>query len=203
MLRSLAQEDEPRCAPRLLPTGDPARIRPILVGPRSTGHCPTTATTTAKSGPTPPLTQHGLRQLRAPCSDLGRRRVGRGYGGRPRRPQPSQPAAAWPTAALHDLTRRTADAETHRHRTTTPDTDTWTLRRPHRTPDAWTGTCGHWTLAPDTGHRTLAEDADRVTKARPASEPPGPTTPSDRALARPKCSCGRRVQRSAAHAGSA
>jgi hypothetical protein len=71
--------------------------------------------------------------------------------------------------------------------------DTWTLRRPHRAPDTGrvdtghldaqtpapdTGhrSRGHWTLAPDTGRRTLAEDADRVTTARPASGPTGLTS---------------------------
>jgi hypothetical protein len=45
-------------------------------------------TTTAT--PTPPLAQHGLRQLRASGSDSGRRPAGRGYRpGRPRRLRPS------------------------------------------------------------------------------------------------------------------
>ena len=91
--------------------------------------------------------------------------------------------AACPTAALHDLT---SAGHSGRGNARTPDTghrtaDTWTLRRPHRTLDtgrldrhAWTGARGHWSLAPDTGRRTLAEDTDRVTKARPASAPPGP-----------------------------
>jgi hypothetical protein len=118
---------------------------------------------------------------------------------------PSHPAAC-PTAALQDLTSaghsargnaQTPDADTgRRHRTP----DTWTLRRPHRTPVPWTGKRGHW--SPDTGHRTLAEDVDRLTKARPASGPRPPRRATARWDAQP-CSCGRRLRRSAAHAGSA
>jgi hypothetical protein len=52
-------------------------------------------TTTAK--PTPPLAQHGLRQLRASGSDSGRRPAGRGYrAGRPRRLRPSSPCGCSP-----------------------------------------------------------------------------------------------------------
>jgi hypothetical protein len=129
-----------------------ARIRLILVGPRRPGHCPTTSATTAKSGPTPPLAQHGLRQLRAPCSDLGRRRVGRGYGGRPRRP--SHPSRRLPgppprstTSLRSDSGRgnaRTPDDHTgHRHLDAqTPAPDTGRLDRHVWTLDARTG---HWT----------------------------------------------------------
>src|SRR4029453_18912954 len=87
--------------------------------------------------------------------------------------------------------------------------DTWTLRRPYRTLDsgpvdrqAWTlvARTGHRT--PDTGHRTLAEDVDRVTKARPASGPPGPPRRATARWDAQPCSCGRRLRRSTAHAGS-
>jgi hypothetical protein len=122
--------------------------------------------------------------------------------GRPRR------VAAHRTAARYELpvrTQRTRECtDTGRpHRTPdtghrTPDTghpDTWTLRRPHRTLDT-----GRVDIARvDTGrsHRTLAEDADRVTKARPASGYPGPPR---RAAARWNAepySCGRCRRRSA------
>ena len=100
--------------------------------------------------------------------------------------------AACPTAALQDLTSaghsgrgntQTPDAHTG-HRT--PDSgrrtaDTWTLRRPRRTLDSGPVDRQGWTLVARTGHRTLdtrhrmlAEDVDRLTKARPASGPPGP-----------------------------
>src|SRR5512132_1939311 len=96
----------------------------------------------------------------------------------------------------------TADAGTDGHRTSTLDTgrwtpDAWTLRCPHRTLDssrvdghAWTR--GHWTLAPDTGHRTRAEDVEPVTKARPASAPPGLVRPAAARWDAQPCSCGQR-----------
>jgi hypothetical protein len=102
--------------------------------------------------------------------------------------------AACPTAALQDLpsaghsgrgNAQTPDANTGRqHRTA--DTGQRTpgrsdARTGHWTSAPWTGKRGHWSLAPDTGHRTpdtghrrLAEDVDRLTKARPASGPPWP-----------------------------
>src|SRR5215211_2278487 len=93
--------------------------------------------------------------------------------------------AACPTAALPDLTSaghsghgnaQTPDAHTGRR---TVDVGQRTpgrsdARTGHWTAVPWTGKRGHWSLAPDTGHRTLAEDVDRLTKARPASGPPGP-----------------------------
>ena len=53
---------------------------------------------------------------------------------------------------------------------------------------------------PDTGHRTLAEDVDRLTKARPASGPPGPPRRATARWDAQPCSCGRRLRRSTAHA---
>jgi hypothetical protein len=177
--RSLPQEAN--LAAHRLPTDErSSRIRPILVG-HAVDLAPAQPPprTTAKSKPAPPLAQHSLRQLRAPDSDSGRRRAGHGHGRRPRRPRPSQPCGGLPTAALPDLTsaghsgRRTAD--------------TWTLRRPHRTPDtgrvdshAWTlvARTEHWT--PDAG-RGRGQGDDGTAGIRTSWA----TTPSDRALGRP------------------
>jgi hypothetical protein len=202
MPRSLAQEGGPHCAPRLLPTGDP-RAHPAYPG--------RPAVDLATAQPFPRRRPSPGRRLRWPstaCASFEHHALTLAddgpvvdTAGDHADPRPSSRPAAWPTAALHDLTpvgQRTRErTDTGRpHRTPTPGRSD--ARTGHRT-----GTCGHWTLAPDTGRRTLAEDADRVTKARPASGSLGPTMPSDRALGRPKCSCGRRLQRSAAHAGSA
>jgi hypothetical protein len=62
--------------------------------------------------------------------------------------------------------------------------DTWTLRRPHRTPATWQAPVGHRTLAPDTGHRMPDTNVDTVTTAQPASGPPWPPG-SDRTPRRP------------------
>jgi hypothetical protein len=122
---------------------------------------------------------------------------------------PSHTAACH--AALQDLTSaghsgrgnaQIPDAHTGRR-----TADTWRsdARTGHWTPVPWTGKRGHWSLAPDTGHghRTLAEDVDRVTKARPASGPPGPPRRATARWDAQPCSCGRRLRRSTAHAGSA
>jgi hypothetical protein len=185
-----------------------ACTRPILVGHAvelATAQPP--PTTTARSKPTPRLAQHRLRQLQARGSDSGRRRAGHGRSGRPRRPRPSQPYgclphrhAPGPHFGGHSGrgNAQTPDADTGRR-----TADTWTLRRPHRTLDIGPVDRQAWTLVARTGHRTPAEDVDRLTKARPTSGPPGP---SRRATARwdaQPCSCGRRLRRSAAHAGSA
>jgi hypothetical protein len=102
----------------------------------------------------PPLAQQGLRQLRAPGSNLGQTTRCHGHGGRPRRSRPSQ-AVRLPAPPPHPVTSLpldTADVATHRHRTL----DTWTLRRPHRTPvtgqaPSDTGR-SHQTLGMDAGH---------------------------------------------------
>jgi hypothetical protein len=87
--------------------------------------------------------------------------------------------------------------------------------RRHRTPDSGhldaqtpAPDTGHrfrgqarWTLVARTGHRTLAEDVDRVTKARPASGPPGPPRRATVRWDAQPCSCGRRWRCSTAHAG--
>jgi hypothetical protein len=174
---------EPRCAPGSLPTNDP-RARVCTVGHAialATAQPP--PTTTAKSKPTPllPSTARASFERQAPTR-ADHEPVVDAAGDHADPGHPSR-AAACPTAALHDLTPA---GHSGRGNARTPDTgqrtaDTWTLRRPHRTLDtgrldrhAWTGTRGHWSLAPDTGRRTLAEDTDRVTKARPAAGPPGP-----------------------------
>ena len=156
-----------------------ARIQPILVGhPVDLAPLPTTSHDDDQVQVDPPLAQHGLRQLRGPGSNLGQTTRRRGHGGRPRRPRPSQPCGCRPTPRPRPHSALdTADAATHGHRT--PDAggrtvDTWTLRRPHRTPVTWTGPVEHRTLAPDAGHRMPDTNADTVTTAQPASGPPWP-----------------------------
>jgi hypothetical protein len=91
-------------------------------------------------------------------------------------PTPAIPACGClATAALHDLTSVGPSGRGHAR---TPDVGHWTpgrsdARTGHWTPGrsdartghwtrvAWTGTCRHWTLGPNTGRRTLAEEADR------------------------------------------
>jgi hypothetical protein len=207
-------------AHRLPPTNDP-RVHPAYRGrPRGrAGHCPTTSPddgqvqTDASAGPAPPAPASSTR-LRL------RQTTSRAWTQRATTPTPAIPAVrlpAPPPRSRTSLRPDTADAATHKHRTPTPgaDTgrrtaDTWTLRRPHRTLDigpvdrpAWTlvARTGHRT--PDTGHRTLAEDVDRLTEARPASGPPGPPRRATARWDAQPCSCGRRLRRSAAHAGSA
>jgi len=202
-------------AHRLPPTNHP-RVHPAyLVGHAvELATAPPPPTTTARSKPTPRLAQHRLRQLRARGSDSGRRRAGPGRSGDHADPGHPSRTAACPTAALQDLT---SAGHSGRRNAQTPDAHTG---RPHRTPDSghldaqtpapdtghrprWTGKRGHWSLAPDTRHWTLAEDVDTLTKARPASGPPGPPRQATaRWDAQPR-SRGRRLQRSAAHAGSA
>jgi hypothetical protein len=151
----------------------------VLSATRSPCHCPTTShddgqvQTDTSAGPAQP----------APASSA-RLRLGqttsRSWTQRATTPTPAIPAVrrpAPPPRCITSLRPDTADAGTHGHRT--PDTGQRTpgrsdARTGHWTPVAWTGTRGHWSLAPDTGRRTLAEDTDRVTKARPAAGPPGP-----------------------------
>jgi hypothetical protein len=110
------------------------------------------------------------------------------------RARPSQPCGYLPQPPpLHDLPVGQRTRERTDTGRLTLDNGRRTPGRSDATPDtgqqfAWTGTRGHWMLAPDTGHRTpdtpdtghrtLAEDADTVTKARPASAPPGPPRPT-------------------------
>jgi hypothetical protein len=179
----LAAGGEPRCAPGSLPTNDP-RARVCTVG-----HAVDLATAQPPPRRRPSPNRH-LCWPSTACASFERQAPTRAdhepvvdAAGDHADPGHPSRAAACPTAALHDLT---SAGHSGRGNARTPDTgqrtaDTWTLRRPHRTLDtgrldrhAWTGTRGHWSLAPDTGRRTLAEDTDRVTKARPAAGPPGP-----------------------------
>src|SRR5215213_11487464 len=91
----------------------------------------------------PPLAQYGLRQLRAPGSNLGQTTRRHGHGGRPRRPRPSQ-AVRLPAPPPHPATSLPSDTATHRHQTPdtghldaqTPAPDAGHLDRPRQTPDA-------------------------------------------------------------------
>ena len=119
--------------------------------------------------------------------------------------------AACPTAALQDLTSaghsgrgnaQTPDADTGRR-----TADTWTLRRPHRTLDIGPVDRQVWTLVARTGHWT--PDAGRgrgqADEGAAGHRTSWATTPSDRVLGTPNrvlVLCGRRLRRSAAHAGS-
>jgi hypothetical protein len=205
-------------AHRLPPANDP-RVHPAYPGrPRGRpGHCPTTShddgqvQTETSAGPAPP----------APASSTRRRlrqTTSRAWTQRATTPTPAIPAVRRPAhAALQDLTpaghsgrgnAQTPDAHTGRR-----TADTWTLGW-HRTLDTWTLGWHRtldtrrwdrqaWTLDARTGHRTPAEDTDRVTTARPASGPPGPPRRATARWDAQPCSCGRRLRRSTAHAGSA
>jgi hypothetical protein len=191
---SLPQEAS-LAAHRLPPTNDPP-VHPASPG-RPRGRAGTAqpppdddgqVQTDASAGPAPP----------APAprrgADSGRRRAGHGRSGRPRRPRPSQPYGCLPTPRSRTSLRPdTADAATHRHRTPAPDTGHGPVDRQA------------WILVARTGHRT--PDAGRgrgqVTTARPASGPPGPPRRATARWDAQPCSCGRRLRRSTAHAGSA
>jgi hypothetical protein len=119
----------------------------------------------------PALAQHGLRQLRAPGSNLGQTTRRHGHRWRPRRPGHPSRAAPQPHPAT-SYPSDTADAGTHGRRR--PDTGHLNA------PDARTGhpsrgqapwDTGH---TPDTGHRMPDTNADTVTTAQPASGPPWP-----------------------------
>ena len=155
--RTLAQEGEPHGAPRLPTRGDP-RAHPAYPGrPALDWPLPTTSTTTAKSGPTPPLAQHGLRHA---LSWADAESVVDTAGDCQRRPQPSQPAAAWPTAAPHYLT---PVGQRTRERTDTG--------RPHRTPtpgrsDTRTGHRTRGQARVDTGRSPWTLDTERWPRTR-------------------------------------
>jgi hypothetical protein len=199
---------------RLPPTNDP-RMHPASPGrPRGrAGHCPTTShddgqvQTDASAGPAPPAPASSTR-LRL------RQTTSRAWTQPATTPTPAIPAVRRPAPPPRSRTSRrpdTADAQrtnTGRpHRT--PDSgrrtaDTWTLRRPHRTPDSGPVDRQAWTLAARTGHWT--PDAGRgrgqADEGRPASGPPGPPRRATARWDAQPCSCGRRLRRSAAHAGS-
>jgi hypothetical protein len=186
--RSACRRRQARCPP-LPPTNHPG-VRPASPGrPRGrAGHCPTTS---RRRRPSP---NRNLRWPSTACASFEHEAPTQadhepGMDAAGDHADPGHPShrAACLTAALQDLTSaghsgrgnaQTPDAHTgRRHRTPTdsghldarmaPDTGHPSLGqasvdtgRSHRTPD--------------TGHWTLAEDADRVTTARPASGPPGP-----------------------------
>jgi hypothetical protein len=164
-----------------------ACTRPILVGHAvelATAQPP--PTTTARSKPTPRLAQHRLRQLRALGAASGRRRVGYGRSGRPRRPRPSSRTAVCPCRAPgphFGRTQRTRQCTDTGRRTV----DTWTLRRPHRTLDTGPVDRQAWTLVARTGHWTLDAGRGRGQGDEGAAgiRTSWATTPSDRALGRP------------------
>jgi hypothetical protein len=186
MPRSLAQEGEPRCAPRLPTDGDP-RAHPAYSG--------RPAVDLATAQPPPRRRPSPGRRLRWPstaCASFERHALttwqitSRSWIRRATTPTPPIPAggclAHRRAPGLHSGRKRTRDR---------PDTG-----RPHRTPtpgrsDARTGHRTRGQARVDTGrsHRTLdAERRPRTRtgdKARPASGPPGPATPSERALGRP------------------
>jgi hypothetical protein len=195
-----------------------ACTQPVLVGHAVELAMPNHLTTTARSKPTPRLAQHRLRQLRAPGSQL-RQTTSRSWTQRATTPTPAIPAIRQPAPPPRSRTSPrpdTADAATHRHRTPTPDADTG---RRHRTPDS--GHLDAQTPAPDTGHRSRGQasvdtghshrtpDTGRWPRTRTGDEGAAgiPTSwPPRRATARwdaQPCSCGRRLRRSTAHAGSA
>jgi hypothetical protein len=190
--------------------------RPILLGHAvelaMPNHLPTT---TARSKPKPRLAQHRLHQLRAPGADSGRRRAGHGHSGRPRRPRPSQPYGCLPTSRSRTSLRPdTAHAATHRHRTPTPDAGQRTADSGHLDPQMPAPDTGqrsrgqasvdtgrtHWTphWTPDAG-RGRGQGDEGAAGIRTSWA----TMPSDRTLDAQPCSCGRRLRRSTAHAGSA
>jgi hypothetical protein len=213
-----AAEGKPRWAPA--PPNERSSRAPGLSwsATRSSWPLPTTShddgqvQTETSAGPAPP----------APASRTRRRlrqTTSRAWTQRATTPTPAIPAVrlpAPPPRSRTSLRPDTADAATLRHRTPTPDAhtgprtadahtgprtaDTWTLGW-HRTPvtrrwdrQAWTldARTGHRT--PDTGHWTLAEDADRVTTARPASGPPGPPRRATARWDAQPYSCGRRLR---------
>ena len=196
-----------------LPTNDP-RVHPAYPGrPRGrAGHCPTTShddgqvQTDASAGPAPP----------APASSTRRRlrqTTSRSWTQRATTPTPAIPAirrpahrrAPGPHFGRTQRTRQRIDTG-RRHRT--PDSGHLDAQTPapdtgHRSRGQASVDTGRSHRTPDTGHRTLAEDVDRLTKARPASGPPGPPRRATARWDAQPCSCGRRLRRSTAHAGSA
>jgi hypothetical protein len=149
-------------------------MRPILVGHAvDLATAPPPPTTTAESKPTPPPAQRGLRSLDppVPTSRSWTRRAStptqaiqpRGCLAHRRPPRP-HPGRIQQTRERPDTGRRTPGRSDAR-------TGLWT-------PVAWTDTRGRWVSAPDTGRRPLAADVDTLTKAQPASAPPGPPRPA-------------------------
>jgi hypothetical protein len=169
--------------PARLPTGNPRTHAAYLGWPRGRpSHRLTTSHNDGRVQANGSLAQRCLRSLDPPVP------TSRSWTRRASTPTPAIPARG---CLPH---RRPPRPHPGRTRRTRERTDTG---RPHRTPDtgrrtpgrsdahtglwtpvAWTDKPGDWTSAPDTGRRPLAEDVDTLTKARPASAPPGPPRPA-------------------------
>jgi hypothetical protein len=183
------------------PTGDPRAHPASSAATRSTWPLPNHLPRRRKSKPTPRLAPQSCasldRQIPTRADDKPVVDTAGDYA------DPGHPAMrlrALPPSTT-SLRSDTTDTGTHGHWTHTLDTGRGRrtpggsdARTGHWTADAWMGTRGHWTLAPDPGRRTLAEDADTVTKARPASAAPEPARHRPRAGHQP-CSCGQRLRR--------
>ena len=158
-----------------------ARIPPLPVGHLvDLAHCPTPPTTTTKSKPTRrwPSTTCASLEGQAPTS--GRRGAVVDTAGDHADPgHPSRAAAGPPPRPTTSFPSDTTDAGGR-------TLDTWTLRRPHRTPITWTAPSGHRTLAPDTGQeRGHGDDSTAGVRTSLAA------TPSDRTMRRPNRVCAR------------
>jgi hypothetical protein len=98
-------------------------------------------------------------------------------------PTPAIPAVRLPAPPPRPTTSFPSDTTDAGGRTL----DTWTLRRPHRTPVTWTGPAGQRTLAPDTGHRTpdTGQERGHGDDSTAGVRTSLAATPSDRTLRRP------------------
>jgi hypothetical protein len=164
-------EGKPRRAPdpyrrtilactRPIPVGHAVELATAQPPPHDDGQ----VQTDASAGPAPPAPASSTR-LRL------RQTTSRAWTQRATTPTPAIPAVrlpAPPPRSRISLRPDTADAATHKHRTPTPGADTGHLDAQTPAPD--TGHRSRGQASADTGHRTLAEDVDRLTKARPASD---------------------------------
>jgi hypothetical protein len=189
-----------------LPTNDPC-VHPASPGrPRGRAgtaqpppHDDGQVQTRASAGPAAPAPASSTRLRLSQTTS-------RAWTQRATTPTPAIPAIRLPAhAALQDLT---SVGHSARGNAQTPDSGHLDAQTP--APDTGQRSRGQASVdtgrshrTPDTGHRTLAEDVDRVTKARPASGPPGPPRRATARWDALPCSCGRRLRRSTAHAGSA
>ena len=209
-----AAEGEPRCASRLPTDGRSSGASSrSWSATRSTwpllNHLPRRQ---PRSKPTPPPAQYGLCWLRAPGSDSGSHRAGRGQRGgdhadRSLRLPAPPPRSTTLTRLGHSGRENARLPDAHAGHWTSGQADAHTG---HRTPAPDIGHPRVDTARLDTGrsHRTL--DAGRAEpgrgrgqgdQARPAPGRPGPPR---RAAARwdaEPCSCGRRLRRPATMTG--
>jgi hypothetical protein len=192
-----AAEGKPRCAPA--PTSERSSRASGLSwsATRSSWHCPTTSRR-RRPGPNRRLgwPSSACTSFEHEAPTQADDEPGMDAAGDHADPgHPSHRAACPPPRSRTSLRPDTADAATHRHRTPTPDagqrtadSGQRTLRRPHRTLDIGPVDRQAWTLVArtghHTGHRTLAEDVDRV-KGAAGIRTSWATTPSDRTLGRP------------------